>query len=144
MNSFKERLKDHKLETIFESDKVKCYRLYEPEKGTTYSTYITFNPYCITITGDFTPSQPGNISQNGYGLGWFLKANYPDSLAEKFNIKPTWDSEKAEEYFRSYFSESNESAESLKDLNEYDFSSRELYTELIEDFNEVREYNAET
>lgn len=66
------------------------------------TTYFTFNPYGITITGDYTPSTYGNIC-NFKNLSWFLGELSPDYLAEKFNIERKFNAEYAREFLGECF-----------------------------------------
>lgn len=88
----KDRLKNHKLEVICDTPKVKCFRLYEEINSNCQSTYFTFLPCGICISGDVTPGENANFC-NFKTLGWFLGDLSPSYLEEKFRLPQFYDSE---------------------------------------------------
>lgn len=84
--SFKTDLQNHKLEVICDTPKVKCFRLYEKLDSNHMSTYFTFLPSGISISGNLTPSEIADFCPFKT-LDWFIGDLSEGYLVEKFRIK---------------------------------------------------------
>lgn len=141
-------ISNHKLEIICDTERVKCFRLYDPKKpeSNMMTTYFTFNPYGILINGDYTASPNADIC-NFKSLEWFLGDLPPDYLAEKFQIERKFDPEYAKRFLEELKEEDEEIAIFIEEFiyeNEYEFFRflSDQYPDCIVDLHFPREKGA--
>ena len=119
---YHEQLKDSKIEVLVEAVRVKAYYLRKYPNKRTMSTLLIFTPEGIVITGDLRPVRTGCMTY-GYGLEWFVGANSPQYLAEKF-LEMKWTEDHARDFVQNRIAEMNEN-------EEYELASR--VRDIVED-----------
>ena len=95
--------KDHTLTTVVETETVKVYRVGRP--GTRINSFeVSFTPEAICISGDIAPGKCHGVVARGRAVSWFVEANDPRYLAEKFLYKG-FHTEVSNEWLRDLASE---------------------------------------
>lgn len=109
-------LRKHYLQPLNISGRMSSFYLRESDDSRHMSTLISFTPEGIVLQGDLTPSQPGNVSVLGYGVGWFGSKKSPYYLAEKF-LSRCYEEDRAEKEYREYLTDMANDAWETRDID---------------------------